>query len=580
LIDAAPPGVRVVLSTRTAPPLRLARRRAAGTVAEIGPQQLAFQGEESELLLNGSLGLGLQPDQIAAINERVDGWPAGLSLIASSLSARTEREEFFEAFTRSNGMLAQYLIEEVLDATEPAIRDFLVQTSILSRLNAPLCEAVLDDPAAGKLLAEVRRSNLFVTVLDPQAGWVRYHHPFATLLQGELRTRSPALVPTLHLRASAWFEANAAPDEAIHHATAAGAGERAARLLYDSSWTWILERRYVTLREMIAEMPSERGELAGFCEALDTRCMALDGVDLRVVAQRLDELERVHEAPGVAPITDLMRVNPYFGDVGRAVADGWALWERYAGEPELRIGAAGQFATVLWFAGDGAAVRAQIEPIVGMIERHTARSWALSALALTAADDGDIDTAERYARDAVELAERSMGESALEFHLPYVALGEALRLRGALGEAEERLSHVARVTGRLPSSVYRALTLVYQAQLDLASRDRRRARTRAATARRIIDGYPDVGTLADRLAKVEAALDRRSDAGLLGSQPTPAELRLLALLPSELTLKTIAAEHLYVSIHTVTSHAQRLYRRLGARTRAEAVAAARERGLL
>jgi uncharacterized membrane-anchored protein len=105
-------------------------------------------------------------------------------------------------------------------------------------------------------------------------------------------------------------------------------------------------------------------------------------------------------------------------------------------------------------------VRAQIEPIVEMIERHTARSWALSALALTAADDGDIDTAERYARDAVELAGRSMGESALEFHLSDVALGEALRLRGALGEAAERLSHVARVTGKLPSSVYRALTLV------------------------------------------------------------------------------------------------------------------------
>jgi DNA-binding NarL/FixJ family response regulator len=97
---------------------------------------------------------------------------------------------------------------------------------------------------------------------------------------------------------------------------------------------------------------------------------------------------------------------------------------------------------------------------------------------------------------------------------------------------------------------------------------------------RIVNRYPDVGVLGERLAAVEEALRRRSDDALLGSKPTPAELRLLELLPTDLTLKEIASQHLYVSIHTVTSHARRLYRRLGARTREEAVVAARERGLL
>ena len=580
LIDAAPPALRVLVSSRAVPPLRLARRRAAGTVAEIGPDRLAFQGAETELLLNGSLDLGLLAGQIAAIEERVDGWPAGLSLIASSLPGRPDRAAFLDAFTRSSEKVTEYLIEEVLDAVGPAIRDFLFKTSILGRLQPSLCEAVLEDPAAPELLAEVRRSNLFVTVLDPGAGWVRYHHVFAALLERELRERSPELVPALHGRASVWFEANAMPGEAIDHATAAGDGVRAARLLFDSWDAWMKELRYATVRHMIAVMPAERGELGGFCAAVDALCMSLDGVDLRVVAQRLEELEQVHDSPGVAPITGPMRVSPYYGDVARAVADGWALWERLAEHPEQRSFAAGQFATVLWFAGDRDAVRREIEPVLGTIERHTTRSWALAALALTAADDGELEVAERYAREAVEFAESSGAASALEFHTAYVALGETLRLRGALDAAAESLDHAARVTRKLPGSVFYAFALIFQAQLDHAAQDRRRARARAAAARRIIDRYPDVGVLADRLAAIEAAFLRRSDDALLGSRPTPAELRLLTLLPSDLTLKQIAADELYVSIHTVTSHAQRLYRRLGARTRAEAVAAARERGLL
>jgi ATP/maltotriose-dependent transcriptional regulator MalT len=308
--------------------------------------------------------------------------------------------------------------------------------------------------------------------------------------------------------------------------------------------------------------------------------MALDGTDLRLVSDRLDALEGVRDDPGVAQIIDQMRVSPFFGDVGRAVKDGWALWERYADQPSMQAWMAGQFGAVLWFAGDRDAARDVIEPVVGGIERETTRSWALSTLALCAADDDDIELAESYARQAVELAESSGGESALEFHLAYVALGEALRRAGALDEANERLTQAAASTNKLPGSVYQALTLTFQAQLDLAARNRRRARSRSAAARRIIDRYPDVGTLAERVARIEGALARRHDDVLLGSQPSPAELRLLALLPSDLTLKEIASKRLYVSIHTVTSHAQRLYRRLGARTRAEAVAAARERGLL
>jgi LuxR family maltose regulon positive regulatory protein len=170
-------------------------------------------------------------------------------------------------------------------------------------------------------------------------------------------------------------------------------------------------------------------------------------------------------------------------------------------------------------------------------------------------------------------------ETATEFTgVPWV-LGEALRVNGKLDEAREHLNRGLDNEARRPGSVGHAVALTYDAQLALAEGDRARARRSARRAREIIDRYRDLGTFASRVARIEAALDGGGGNALLGTDPTPAELRVLELLDSELTLAGIAAE-LYVSRETVKSHVRRLYRRLGERTRAGAVAAARARGLL
>lgn len=578
LVDALPPGVRMVVSSRTPPPLRLLRRRAAGTLTEIGADELAFRGAESELLLNGALGLDLTPAQIEAIDERVRGWPAGVALVASSLPAKADREQFLAALVRAEGDLADYLIEEVLDATDSTVREFLCRTSILSRLSGPLCAAVVDDPSAPELLAEVRRSTLFVTDFDGE--WVRYHQLFADLLRRELRNSSPELIPELHRRAATWFEANGLPEEAIRHASAAGDGERAATLLYEYWRILFEERRYATLRHLIAQLPRERGPLGPFCEALDAVCMGFDDVDLRVVAQRLDALESHRDAPGVVPLIDHFRVSPYFGDVGRAVERGWSEWERYP-DLEVRTILVGNFGWLLWFAGDHDGVRRVVEPYLNAIELPRVHSWALATLALTACDEGDVDLAEPYARGAVEVAVAAGGATALECHCAYVALGEALRLQGKLDQAADQLATAARLTSKVPGSVFQALTLTFEAQLALTAGDRGRARGRAAAARRILDSYADTGALADRVSAIETALRRggRGQGVARGSKPTAAEQRVLELLASDCTHRQIAAE-LYVSVPTVRSHIQRLYRRLGAHNRTEALAIARERGLL
>lgn len=583
LVETVPDCVRVIVCSRTPPPLRIARRRALGTLGELGAGDLGFREDECRQLLNDAFGLGLDADAIEAIAAHVEGWPAGLALVASSLRSCPDQAGYAkELAERHPGItgpaVAEYLFEEVLERVDPPVRAFLLRTSILERLSGPLCAAVLEDPGAHRMLTEVRRSNAFVTALDDPGGeWLRYHNLFAELLRRELHATSPELEPGLHRRASRWLAANGLPAEAIAHATAAGDGERAAALLHDAWPGLIAERQFVTIRRQIAAMPADRGEYAGFCEAIDTVCWALEGTDLRLVAQRLDALEALRDQPGVAPIIDRMRVSPFFGDIGRAVEDGRAAWKRYP-DPTFRAELASQFGMTLWFAGDRAAAREVLEPFLGeMSTRPASLSWAAGTLALVAAEEGDVELAERYGRQAVEAI--PAGSDMLRHHFARTALAEVLRLRGALDEAAEQLARATSLTTRRPTVFEHAFNLVFEAQLALTRRDRAHARECACEARAILDRYPDPGILAERLSAVEAVLERRADDELRGTAPTAAEQRVLDLLPTDLTLEQIAAQ-LYLSPHTVATHRRRLYRRLGATTRQQAVAAARQRGLL
>lgn len=576
LLDALPPGVHLVLSSRTRPPLRLARRRAAGAAATLDAGELAFDLHETERLLNGRMRLSLTRGQLAAIHARVEGWAAGLSLVASLRDAPA-LERFLETPGATPSEIAAYLAEEVLDALPARTRAFLERTSPLPRMNGALCAAVLDDPSADRLFDEVRASNAFVIPLD--GDWVRYHRLFATLLERDLRRREPSRVPELHRRAADWFEHEGMIEAAIDHAIAAGDGEHAARLLHGSWWPLFAERRYATIRRTLARMPPGRGRYAAFCEAIDVLCLSLTGGDLRLIARRLEQLDQVRDQPGVAEIVDLLRISPYYGDVEQALADGWRIWGRAAGDVRARARHAGKLAIVMWFAGEREAIRREVEPYMRIADRPTVRSWELAALALTAADEGDLDAAEQHAREAVTVIEAAGGESSLESHLAYLSLGEALRLRGRFAEAHGHVARALRNTSRHPSALYHALALVMHAQLDLATLDRRAARSRAQAARRIADRFPDVGVVAVRLAEVEDALDLPAHEAVSRSEPTAAERRVLELLPTDLTRRQIAAE-LHLSVSTVKSHTWRLYRRLGAETRAEAVSIAREQGLV
>lgn len=235
LLDHLPPCLHLVIATRSDPPLPLGRLRVRGQLTELRAADLRFTPEEAAAFLNRRMGLGLSPSSVVALEKRTEGWIAGLQLAALSMQGREDVHGFVAAFSGDNRHVADYLVEEVLQRQPAAVRSFLLQTSILERLSGPLCDAVTGGEGGSAVLEKLERGNLFVVPLDDRRRWYRYHHLFADVLQARAREEEPGGVPTLHRRASAWYERSGSPADAIRHALAAGDLERAAALV-EMAW--------------------------------------------------------------------------------------------------------------------------------------------------------------------------------------------------------------------------------------------------------------------------------------------------------------------------------------------------------
>jgi ATP/maltotriose-dependent transcriptional regulator MalT len=230
LVEHRPPGICVVLASRSDPPLPLARLRARGQLTEIRAAELRFTpAEAGELLQRAASAL---PDaSVAALAARTEGWAAGLQLAALSLRGQDDAAAFVAAFTGSHRYVLDYLAEEVLEGQDEQLRMFLLETSVLDRLSGRLCDAVTGRDGSQALLEEAERAGLFVIPLDEVRGWWRYHHLFADLLRARLRQEQPGRLAQLHRNAATWCEQHGLADDAIGHAAAAGEMLWAARII-------------------------------------------------------------------------------------------------------------------------------------------------------------------------------------------------------------------------------------------------------------------------------------------------------------------------------------------------------------
>ncbi len=257
LLDHLPPRMHLIIATREDPHLPLSRLRVRGQMSELRAADLRFAASEAGEFLEGVMGLNLSAEDIATLGDRTEGWIAGLQLAALSMRGREDVTGFIRAFAGDNRYILDYLVEEVLQRQPERVRGFLLQTSILERLNGPLCDAVTGQQEGNARLEALERGNFFVVPLDDKRHWYRYHHLFADVLSAHLMAEQPDQVPTLHRRASEWYERTGSATDAIRHALAAEDFERAAGLVELAVPAMRRSRQEATLLGWLKALPDE-----------------------------------------------------------------------------------------------------------------------------------------------------------------------------------------------------------------------------------------------------------------------------------------------------------------------------------
>lgn len=257
LIGYLPPNAHLIVASRADLPLPLARLRARDQLTEIKADDLRFTAQEASSFLHNVMDLSLSSEDVAALEERTEGWITGLQLAGLSMQSHDQPGQFIAGVSGAHRYILDYLAEEVLAGQPAEVQLFLLQTSILNRLSGLLCAAVTGQSQAQDMLAELEARNLFVFALDDQRLWYRYHHLFATFLQGRLMARQPDQVPELHRRAIEWYSAEGITSEAIEHALSIETYDKAAELIEVEGRRLLIHGEIATIARWAETLPDE-----------------------------------------------------------------------------------------------------------------------------------------------------------------------------------------------------------------------------------------------------------------------------------------------------------------------------------
>lgn len=254
LLEHMPQRLHLILGTRADPPLPLARLRARGQLSEVRGEDLRFTPTEAAAFLR-EMGLELSAEDLQSLEQRAEGWIAGIQLLALALRGRGSAAELPGAFAGSHRFLTDYLSDEVLGRQPAAMRDFLLRTSVLERLCGPLCDALTGRTDGQERLAELRRTNLFLSALDDSEQWYRYHPLFAAALRELLQRQEAGLIAELNRRAGAWHEQQDLPFQAIDYALRAGDHAHAADLMEPLARTMVRRGDLTALQPWVGRLP-------------------------------------------------------------------------------------------------------------------------------------------------------------------------------------------------------------------------------------------------------------------------------------------------------------------------------------
>jgi LuxR family maltose regulon positive regulatory protein len=594
-LDHLPQTVVLALSSRSEPALPLARLRARGELVEIDAQQLRFSDEEADLFLNDLHGLGLEREDVVRLRELTEGWAAGLYLATLTIRGRDSAHEFIEAFTGDNRHVVDYLSSEVLTGLPDEVRGFLLDTSVLQRLCAPLCDAVTDRSGSARMLHELERSNSFLIPLDARREWYCYHHLFGELLRHELALAKPEHASMLHRRASAWHGEHGDPSEAIHHATAAGDFADASELILRHWIEYRNEARLETLLAWLDGLPVET--VTGDVRLCLVRASTLQEVGRIAEADQwlevatrgaADSFLLAGHASVASGLAASQAINQYFlGDVsGMAETARPALELEEAGSDYWRSALLTTYGVSAFLGGDGETASALLDEAVrssGESGHSLALIHALGWCAVVHAEIGESDRADRVLHDTEELRRRQTGlTNYFGMSMAHVARGKLLERQGQLREADEALTRGIELARRGDAKFDLSYGLLTHAGVKGALGDRHAAKDMLREARQTAEACVDPGVLPELVAKVERRLrlaPSRASRAPYEEDLSERELAVLRLLATDLTQREIG-EALYVSFNTVKTHVKSIFRKLDVATRPDAVSRARELRLL
>jgi LuxR family maltose regulon positive regulatory protein len=354
LLEHLPHYWHVVLSSRHDPPFPVARLRAQAQLTELRQTDLRFTTDEADVFLKEIMHLPLSSSDAGQLATRTEGWVSGLQIAALALQSTLDVKRdgiepnlaglekspvfvstFVKTFRGSHRYILDYLLEEVLRHQSQFVQQFLMQTSILERLSAPLCDAVIEWPAdqaitirpdsaaqqydyrSQEMLEFLEANNLFVVPLDNERGWYRYHHLFADLLRLRLQQIEPDLVPRLHQRASSWYETAGFSNEAITHALAAGDNQRAVALVAEATEPAMMRGEVMTVRNWIEVLPAGTLQRHPRLALFQAWALFMTGGPVDTVNKLLDSVDKREElVPWTAPVRAYLL---YFqGDMQRA----------------------------------------------------------------------------------------------------------------------------------------------------------------------------------------------------------------------------------------------------------------------
>jgi LuxR family transcriptional regulator, maltose regulon positive regulatory protein len=588
LIEHGPPSLHVVVATRSDPPLRLGRLRVAGELYELRAADLRMTREEAERFLNEKLDLRLDGLDVDVLNERTEGWPAGLYLAALTLEQHDDPSAFVESFAGDNRHVADYLSAEVLRAQTTDVREFLLATSVLDRFTAPLCDAMLESDRAGELLSELEASNLFLVPLDDRGEWYRYHHLFADLLRAELRARDPDAAATLHLRAAGWLAENESIKSAVSHALAAGDEERAIQLIAASWYSYIHTRQLGDVDSWLRALGPER-------VSAEPR-LALVAAWISIAARHPEDTDRwlalaasgdpeadVGGMPLEAAVALVESCMPRRGvNAMLAAAERFRAFDVTPQPPALRQVSDWSLAYARYFGGVPAEARRPAENAVRAVSdspNHLINIASLGLLSYLECDRGDTTRARALAQRADELAQQTgLAEDSVR-GTAKIAHGRALAREGDLEGARRLLEAGIELRRASANRIDLVFGLLDLAPIRRLLGDSAGARAALREAGVLANSGPGVGTLHELLEKRSRKL--RISIRKTNGVPDPLsdrELTVLRLLGGTLSRRDIGRE-LGISTDTVKSHVRAIYRKLGVSSRSEAVEHARDLGV-